>query len=388
MWYEKAKPFVESGELAILGVVQEQHAERTLLYRQWKQFEFPIVQDATTSLNLAVVPIPILIDQHGIVRKTRARPNDLSKFIKQEFEKDAAEPPKRNRSELSRLATADRIELATIQIEKGNQLLHRIGPKKSQDIEAAIGCFSKALKADPDNGKAMFSLGVAHRMRFDSSDSKSQDFEAASRNWSNALAANPNQYIWRRRIQQYGPRLGKPYPFYDWVDDAIAEIKKRGDTPVKLAVSLTGTEIAGPVRTFTAADSAKNPDPDAKILQADPGLIDLATSIVPAKVKPGATLRVHLHIKTLKGKWNDEAGPMSVWIGKSSTGTPEKRLIEFSTQPGADSRSMKNLDFEFQTNDGAEESEVEGFVLFHFCDEQGVCFYYRENFKVKIPTEK
>ena len=279
-WYKKAKPFVESGELAILGVVQEQHAERTLLYRQWKQFEFPIVQDATTSLNLAVVPIPILIDQHGIVRKTRARPNDLSKFIKQEFEKDAVAPTKQNRSRLSRLAASDRIELATLQIEKGNQLLHRIGPKKSQDIESAIDCFSKALKVDPDNGKAMFALGVAHRMRFDSPDAKIEDFEAASSNWSRALASNPNQYIWRRRIQQYGPRLGKPYPFYDWVDDAIAEIKKRGDTPVKLTVNLTGSEIAGPARTFTAADSAENPDPNEKILHTDPGLIDLALSLI------------------------------------------------------------------------------------------------------------
>ena len=376
MWYKKAKPFVESGELAILGVVQEQHAERALLYRQWKQFEFPIVQDATTSLNLAVVPIPILIDEHGIVRKTRARTKDLIKFMEQEFQKDAVEPSKRNRSE------------ATVQIDEGNQLLHRTGDTKSQDIESAIGCFSKALELDSDNGKAMFALGVAHRMRFDSSDSRIEDFEAASTNWSNALATHPNQYIWRRRIQQYGPRLGKPYPFYDWVDDAIADIKKRGETPVELSVRLTGTEIAGPVRAFTAADSAENPDPEAKIRQADSGLIELATSIVPAKVKPGAAVRVHLHMNALKGNWNDEAGSMSVWINESSTGTPEKRLIEFSPDAGADSRGLKNLDFEFQTDDATDKPQVEGFVLFHFCDQQGVCFYCREDFIVKIPNDK
>ena len=377
MWHKKAKPFVESGELAILGVVQEQHAERALLYRQWKQYEFPIVQDATTSLNLAVVPIPILIDEHGIVRKTRARTKDLSKFMEQSFEKDAAELPKRKRSEVN------------LQIDQGNQILHRTGSTKSEDIESAIDCFSKALELDPKNGKAMFSLGVAHRMRFDSSDSKSEDFKAASSNWSSALASNPNQYIWRRRIQQYGPRLGKPYPFYDWVDDAIADIKRRGETPVELTVALTGTEIAAPVRTFTAVGPAeKNPDPDAKILEADSGLVDLATSTVPAKVKPGGTVRVHLHMKALKGKWNSEAGPMSIWINESSLGTPEKRLIEFSSGADADSRSARNLDFEFQTKKSSEEPEVEGFVLFHFCDEQGVCSYLRENFKVKILTEK
>jgi hypothetical protein len=33
--------------------------------------------------------------------------------------------------------------------------------------------------------------------------------------WTMALDMDSNQYIWRRRIQQYGPRLEKPYSFYD-----------------------------------------------------------------------------------------------------------------------------------------------------------------------------
>ena len=64
-----------------------------------------------------------------------------------------------------------------------------------------------------------FRLGVAYRKWFD----EKKDiafFDQAVEQWGKALAMQPNQYIWRRRIQQYGPRLIKPYPFYDWVEAA------------------------------------------------------------------------------------------------------------------------------------------------------------------------
>ena len=48
------------------------------------------------------------------------------------------------------------------------------------------------------------------------------------------------------RIQQYGPRLDKPYPFYDWVPTAIEEITARGETPVDLSVELVASEFAEP----------------------------------------------------------------------------------------------------------------------------------------------
>ena len=63
--------------LAVLGVVQEQHAERTRLYKQWKQYDFPIAQDPVTKLGVAVVPIFIAIDERGIVRNTRLSPQDI-----------------------------------------------------------------------------------------------------------------------------------------------------------------------------------------------------------------------------------------------------------------------------------------------------------------------
>ena len=62
--------------------------------------------------------------------------------------------------------------------------------------------------------------------------------------WTKALSLNTDQYIWRRRIQQYGPRLEKPYDFYSWVKQARKEIEERREKPVKLVFEPMGTEIA------------------------------------------------------------------------------------------------------------------------------------------------
>ena len=70
-------------------------------------------------------------------------------------------------------------------------------------------------------------------------------FRKAVEHWERALALDSNQYIWRRRIQQYGPRLDKPYPFYDWIPEARADIEARGQSPVTLAVEPAGAEFAG-----------------------------------------------------------------------------------------------------------------------------------------------
>ena len=84
----------------MLGVIQEQHAERARLYAQWKQFTWPIVHDPITRLNLAAVPIAVLIDQHGVVRHMNAHPDSLAEFMSTNYEasKQSATPDTENDS--------------------------------------------------------------------------------------------------------------------------------------------------------------------------------------------------------------------------------------------------------------------------------------------------
>ncbi len=152
-----------------------------------------------------------------------------------------------------------------------------------------------ALALDPADKNALFRLGVAHRMRHESAGRRPGDFQAAIDAWGRALELDPNQYIWRRRIEQYGPRLAKPYAFYDWVVQAKAEISRRGETPVPLTVEPYGSELAGPVRDVLAEASAPvEPDPKGQIHRDEERLIEAEVVVVPARVRPGQAARVHV----------------------------------------------------------------------------------------------
>ena len=65
----------------MIGIIQEQHPERTQLFMQWKEMDWPILVDSLNLLNVSAVPITALIDENGIVRKLRPQPGDLVRFL-------------------------------------------------------------------------------------------------------------------------------------------------------------------------------------------------------------------------------------------------------------------------------------------------------------------
>lgn len=72
--------------------------------------------------------------------------------------------------------------------------------------------YTQALRAKPDDGDAHFRLGVCYRMRSESQHPLPGDFQTAVDHWMTARSLQPNQYIWRRRIEQYGPRRATDRP--------------------------------------------------------------------------------------------------------------------------------------------------------------------------------
>ena len=251
----------------LLGVTQEQHADRCRLFAQWKRFDWPILHDPINLLEAPAVPIVVAIDEHGIVRAVRPRPETFAaEFLDKTFTDDA--PPGAPRSagppdpaSLRRKAEANPDAGAWRAV--GDALTIWGGAER---LDQAIDAYARALALDPSDKNALFRLGVAHRMRHESAGRRPGDFQAAIDAWGRALELDPNQYIWRRRIEQYGPRLAKPYAFYDWVVQAKAEISRRGETPVPLTVEPYGSELAGPVRDVLAEASAPvEPDPKGQI---------------------------------------------------------------------------------------------------------------------------
>ena len=187
-------------------------------------------------------------------------------------------------------------------------------------------------------------------MRHESAGRRPGDFQAAIDAWGRALELDPNQYIWRRRIEQYGPRLTKPYAFYDWVAEAKAEISRRGETPVPLAVEPYGSELAGPVRDVVAEASAPvEPDPEGRIHRDEERLIEAEVVVVPARVRPGQAVRVHLTFRPSaahKARWNNESTPLRVWVAGAEGWTIAPRLLEAPQGDQPESDEVRRLDFE------------------------------------------
>ena len=88
---------MKQGRLVLLGVTQEQHADRCRLFAQWKRFDWPILHDPINLLEAPAVPIVVAIDEHGIVRAVRPRPETFAaEFLDKTFADDA--PPGAPRS--------------------------------------------------------------------------------------------------------------------------------------------------------------------------------------------------------------------------------------------------------------------------------------------------
>jgi hypothetical protein len=397
VWNEKTKQLVTDGKLVVIGVVQEQHAQRAQLYQQWKQFEFPIAQDSITGNGLASVPVPILLDEYGSVLSSRPNLKDIDQLVEQSIPAPTTPGPTLDPEQVTSkwlITQAQQNPTTEVCCATGDALLRE---STHTSTTQAIHWYRKSLESATRTEQTKltaavkFRLGVAHRSRFDVAPESSQeasDFTLAAQYWTAALAANPNQYIWRRRIEQYGPRQMKPYPFYDWVEHAQSEIAVRGETPIKLTVPLSGAEIAQPTKKLeTSANETIAPDPESKIDQDQESLIRFHATVVPHLVEPGKTARVHMQFSTDQGDWNNESDELIVWLEGSQSGALSANRLTHPNALESSSTETRSLEFEFQTNrDATGPIELKGYAVYYVCDsDNGQCSYWRQD--ISIPIE-
>jgi tetratricopeptide (TPR) repeat protein len=320
-WDAKTKEWVRQGKLVVLGITQEQHADRCRLLAQWRQLNWPILHDPINIMQVTGVPIEVAIDEYGIVRSLRPNLETLEQeFLNRKFTADRATRP----GGPGEATEPDWVALRRVAEQEGScqawrdlgdALVLWAGPG---GVDEAIHAYTQALHIKPDDGAAHFRLGVCYRTRSESQDPKPGDFQTAVDHWMTARSLRPDQYIWRRRIEQYGPRRTKPYPFYDWVPTANREIRARGDQPVELQPSPTGSEMAGPISGREAdSDDGKPLDPEGRVARDIQGFVVAEVTVVPPKVKPGEAVRVYLTLRpndTRQARWSDEGEPLQVWI--------------------------------------------------------------------------
>ena len=379
-WHKATRKWRESGKLRIIGITQEQHRERCHLFAQWQGLDWPILWDPFNMTGSAVVPTFTLIDEHGIVRALRVDLRTIeTSFLSVKFPAPEAMPPDPDVGDFL-------VEIAGT--EPGSSQ-HGYYHALSDLLWRGDAAFDKAIpflealrEANPDNPIIEFRLGVAYRMRHDSEKRQVGDFQKAILSWTRARAARPNQYIWRRRIQQYGPSTDKPYPFYDWVEKAKKEITARGGEPVMLRAMLTAAERALPARSLEAPVAAKEPDPEGKIRRSKGKWIEVDTAYAFVTKRHSSTARLHVVFRpqpASKVLWNNEAEPMRVWLG-----APARRLIVHPIPRGVTTREERRFEWELELAD-AESVTVQGYALFNACQgADGACTYLRRDFQITI----
>ena len=95
VWHEATREWVKLGRLVLLGVTQEQHADRCRLFAQWQRFDWPILHDPINLLEAPAVPIVVAVDEYGIVRAVRPRPETFAtEFLDKTFADNAPPGPR------------------------------------------------------------------------------------------------------------------------------------------------------------------------------------------------------------------------------------------------------------------------------------------------------
>lgn len=389
-WHESTTEWRESGQLQTAGIVLEQHPDRARLFMQWQQLGWPLMVEPFNVLGFTAVPRTFLLDAHGVVRMIHPQLDDLEtvgrEFIDQEFEAPGAVATTLDlRSHLSGGAP----ETAEAWLERAMSLAMWGEPS---DLDAALFAAETSVELVPSD-RAHFVAGVIARMRYDSGTRQRGDFGRAADHWSTALEIGPNNYIWRRRLQQYGPRLDKPYPFYDWVPAARGAIAARGEQPVSLEVEPGGAEFAQPSASFeTASRALAPPDPDGRIDRDEEHLVAAEATAIPPAAVPGDPLRVHVTLRpdaAAGAHWNNEMGPTQLWVEAPDGWDLEQSLFEVDLPPDETSDEPRSFEFELRTPAGAAEggAEVSAYALYFVCDDAtGVCMYRRQDLVLTIPV--
>ncbi len=405
-WHEATRELQDAGKVRMVGIIQEQHPDRAALFMQWKEMGWPLLVDSYNLLQVPYVPITLAVDERGVVRRQlraiREGQAIDEAFLEETFgaavetaaNTDSAPIPATARPDLLSLRmAATRENTADAWRAYGNAVAVWGGTDR---LERAIEAFSAVVRTEPEDGWALFRLGVAQRARYDSEARRPTDFQDAVTNWSAALALDPNQYIWRRRIQQYGPRLDKPYPFYDWVPVAREEIRQRGNEPVSLIVEPRGSEFAEPSREFTTAGSDDpEPDPGGRVLRDDGDFIRAEVVAVPPTVAPGEVARFHVTLRPIVEKlahWNNEVDETVIWVDPPRGWEVEAPLVSHPLPPGeVVSQETRIIEVELKaprlTFSGP--VRIPAYALYYVCEDvNGICMYRRQDLELNVRVER
>jgi len=396
-WNTKIPAWIREKKLVVLGIAQEQHPNRCRLFAQWQKLNWPILHDPINVMQVRGVPIEIAIDEHGIVRSLRP---DLKTFEEEFINKTFAPNVEKSPGKSEKAIRPDLVVLRRrAEQNRSSDAWRQLGDALVlwgglTNVNDAINAYTQAIKITPEDGDAHFRLGVCYRIRYESRQQLPTDFQTAVDHWTKARQIEPNQYIWRRRIEQYGPRATKPYPFYDWVQAAASDIRARGEKPIELRVLPTSSEMTDPDRDLENEQlDVKSPDPEGRILRDEQRLVLTEVTVIPPLVKPGRTVRVHITLrpdKKRKAYWNNEAEPLKLWIDPPPGWKAQPQFLTAPQGNQPETSEPRYIEFELRAaKDASGTSKLPAYALYYVCEGAGgTCSFLRQDIPVTVTVDK
>lgn len=341
--------------------------------------------DPFNLLNMRFVPCTIAIDEHGIIQAVQPRLDRAEEFIdlfvNQSFDAPQNPPPAQKF-----VTQAEKPTIQSAQALSDYAVALALWGDETQ-LNEAITVSQQALAIQEDD-RTHFNLGVIYRMRYDSAYRQDDDFSNAIHHWTQALNHDPNNYIWRRRIQQYGPRLDKPYPFYDWIPTAREAIIARGETPHSLSIEPRGAEFAEPMQIFDSQSAQDNPDPDNRIYHDTEPLIDADIVVVPPQIVAGESVRVHITLRPNdEAHWNNEVDDTVLWVNQTEGWQADQAHHTVPNGAGATSDETRQFELELRSlSDLATgQHSITAYSLYYICEDvNGICLYRRQDLTIPI----
>ena len=67
--------------MQVIGLTQEQHPKRTELFNQWQGLEMTLLVDSLNALDVKAVPIVLLVDSSGVIRRRNPSVKEVRDFL-------------------------------------------------------------------------------------------------------------------------------------------------------------------------------------------------------------------------------------------------------------------------------------------------------------------
>ena len=176
---------------------------------------------------------------------------------------------------------------------------------------------------------------------------------------------------------------------------ARKEITARGEEPAVLAAEPSGAEFAKRIRKFESdPDKQKQPDPEGKVDRDQDGLIEIQSVVIPGKVNPGKSTRVHVQLRTTSKEdshWNNESEPLRVWVDPPEGWSIDSHLLVAPNLKVATDKKPRSVEFELKVPEDASTGEitVKAYALYYVCKgSDGTCVYLRQDLEIKLKVRK